>query len=183
MTEGSAIDPKTSGLKIPGIGRRGSRLIGLAALAVGFYVRLNLLIPVAAAAAIAVVLLKAKLIQDRLLVESVSVQGGQVAWMLVPVFLGADNMAFRIEVFGYALTVFVLAVRPRKWVAIVLLVYQGFGVLMNGVNLWDTSIGSEISRALVAHLGLRLLAILLLVMLLRRGLPVLADRKIAQVFE
>jgi hypothetical protein len=166
-----------------GIGRRGNRLLGFAALVIGLYAQLNIFIPAVAALAIGLVLLKAKLIRDRLLAESVSVQGGQVVWMLIPVLLGLDYPAFRIELLGYALAVFVLAVHPRKWIAIVLILYQGFGVVMNAVTLWSAAIGSATSRALVVHVSLRLFAILLLVMLLRRGLPLLSTGKIAQVFE
>ena len=178
MTEESAPDPKTSG-----IGPRAAKLLGLAALAIGIYAQMNMVIPGVIAVLIAVVLVKARLIEDRLLVESVSVQGGQVAWMLIPLVLGLGGMAFRIEAIGYAFAVLVLAAHPRKWVAIVLLLYQGFGVLTNAVNLWSAPIGSVTSRALVAHLSLRLFAILLLVMLLRRGLPLLSTGKIARVFE
>ena len=108
MTNKLIVDAKTSGIRW-----RGGLAIGLAAIPIGIYSHLIIVIPAIAAGAIALVLLKAKLIEDRLLVESVSVQGGNAALMLLQSFISAVGPAFRIEAFGYAIAVFVLALYPR----------------------------------------------------------------------
>lgn len=163
---------------------RGGVVVGLAALAVSLYAPLSL-IPLAAAGLIALVLSKGRLIEDRLLLQAVSVQGGQAAMALIGSFVAVffDHGYLHLEWILYASAVFLLAADPRKGIAVVLLVYQSFGLLVNARYLPFLPIGSLASRATVERMGLSSLAILLLVMLLRRGFPLVPDGKIAQVFE
>ncbi len=165
------------------MGRRAWSLLGIFAMALGAYARIHILIPMAGAAVLGLVLWKARLLKDTLLIQAVSVQGGQALWMLLGVLLGAGNTAFRVELLGYALAVLVLALRPGKWIAIILLVYQCIALLINTVKLWSIPIGAVASRGLASYVSLRVAAIVLLIMLLRRGLPMAPSDKIAAVFE
>jgi hypothetical protein len=166
-----------------GKGRRMSSLLGLPAIAVGIYTQLDLLIPLGAAALIGFLLWKTRFLKDSLLIQAVSVQGGHAVWMLVGMLLVTFGTALRIEVLAYALAVLVLAFHPRKWTAVILLVYQFTGLLINVINLWAAPIGGAVSRALVAHVSFRVAAIVLLILLLRRGLPLAPKGDIAAVFE
>jgi hypothetical protein len=158
-------------------------VVGLAAISIGVYSHGIIAIPAIAAGAIAVLLSKARLIEDRLLVQAVSVQGGNAVLMLFDVFMSTVDTIFRIETFGYALAVVVLAIHPRKWLVVVLLVYQGIRSLLEAVHLWIVPIGSGASRAFAGYVGFSVLGVVLLAMLLRRGLPITSERNIAQVFE
>jgi hypothetical protein len=97
--------------------------------------------------------------------------------------LVTTETAFRAEVLAYALAVLVLAIHPRKWVAITLLAYQCILLLINLFNLWMAPFGTEASRGLASHVGFRITAIVLPIMLLRRGLPMVPPAKIAAVFD
>jgi len=178
-----AEDGRTAKPRKYGIGRVFVTLLGIPAAVVGAYAGINLLLPVAAAGIIGLILWKAKLIEDKLLIQAISVQGGHAAWMLLGLFLVGSGFAFQIEIIAYGAAVVVLALHPRRWTAIVLLVYQAITILINILRLSTVAIGDEISRALAAHVSFRAAAIVLLIMLLHRGLVMPPDAKVSAVFE
>lgn len=158
-------------------------ILAVAAVVVGFYGHFNTIYPVAAGALIFLVCWKCGLIRDKLLLEAISVQGGQVAWMLLAIIFGLANALFDIEVSIYVLAILLVAFRPRRWTAAVLLLYQCIGLIANVLNLWFVPIATEMSRALAVHAGFRIAAIVLLIMLLRRGFFAMSAEKISAVFE
>jgi hypothetical protein len=105
-----------------GIGRVLGTVLGIPAAGVGAYAKTYLLLPFAAAGIIGLILWKAKLIEDKLLIQAISVQGGHAAWMLLGLLLAGSGLAFQIEIIGAAVVVF--ALHPRSWTAIILLVIR-----------------------------------------------------------
>jgi hypothetical protein len=179
MAEGG---PRASPRKY-GIRRLLVALLAIPAAVVGAYAGRNLLLPIVAAGIISLVLWKAKLIEDKLLIQAISVQGGHAAWMLLGLLLTGAGFAFQIEILAYGAAVVVFALHPRRWTTIILLAYQAITILINILNLTEVPVGDEISRALAAHVSFRAAAIVLLIMLLRRGLVLPSPGKITTVFE
>ena len=144
--------------------RYGGSLVGVAG---GLYSGLNFLIPAICGGAIAFLLRKTGIVKSNLAIGAAALQGGHVVWMLLGAFFAQQGIGFIAEVALYFVMVVLLIWREAKWVIILLMAYQVFGLIVNGISFVTVPIGSVASRALVVHLMLRLGAFICMALLLR----------------
>lgn len=147
-------------------------VVGIAA---GAYSGANLLLPAIAGGNVFFILSKTRWIKSKSLLAAASIQAGQAIWMAIGlgfILAGALNAPrvdffITVEIIGYVLLVAILIWLRAKGLVYVLLVYQALCIVVHILNLTGILPAGLPPRAIVAHLLLRVAAILCMVQFLR----------------
>jgi hypothetical protein len=97
----------------------------------------------------------------------VAVQAGHIIWQWLGAAFERVGFAYVAEVAAYTLVLLLFVWKQTKWPLVLLMAYQAFGVLINGVQLIQAPFDSATSHALTAHLVIRVCAFFLMVQFLR----------------
>jgi len=135
--------------------------------AVGGYGGWNLVVPFVGIVAAFILFGKLRPSASVNLKSAVSIQVGQAVWLLVGAILLQALPAAALELVGFAVAIFYLALRPGIVPISILCVYQVGMSVLNTVRLLAAEEGSMVSKALVVHLFLRAGAIAFMVLLAR----------------
>lgn len=135
---------------------------GLLGAALGRYVGLNILIPLVVAFLVGWVMGFVVTPIERPIVPAVAVQVGHLAWMLFGALLVRAFDAVLIDAVILGVGVVWLVIRPGLFPVLVLVLYQLFGLLVNGSLLLSLPIGGADHKALAVHAALRVVALVLM---------------------
>ncbi len=142
---------------------------GVAGIAAGTYSGMNLLIPGIAALGIWLAGTKVSSPKDPKYLGAITAQGAQLTWLLVGMALLGAWGANLIDVVVIGGGLIWLWVRPGIWPVVFLTAFQLFALAINVSAILGQQIGTTEHRALVVHIGLRIIGIAAMCSAFRQG--------------
>jgi hypothetical protein len=136
-------------------------------IAAGAYAGANVVTPGISGGIVFWLLKRLNVVKRALVGAIVALQAGHVIWQWLAAAFEPVGFEYVAEVAAYTLVLLLFIWKPAKWPVVILMAYQAFGLLINGIQFIQAPFDSAVSHALAAHLTIRICAFVLMVQFLR----------------